>query len=492
MKIKLSEILDLLEPLAIKGNIGGIVIEDFTDNSREVPLGSLFFAIKGEVNDGHNFLPDIENKVSAAVVEHLVDNVNCIQIVVNSSKMAYLKLLQLKHNVFLSDFSFIGITGTNGKTTFTYLMESILKSCGRKPAVIGTVNYRYYDYLLDAPNTTPDLKNLIPIFGEFKKRGCLDIVMEVSSHALVQRRLEGVKFDAVSFSNLTPEHLDYHKDMEDYYNAKKLLFTNYLHQNSIAVINIDDSYGRRLFNELNFHKKFGFSFKDKGNFQCRILEEKDDFMLIELFDGSKRHVVKTELKGRFNAYNVATAYITAFLMGYDEEKIKKGIFSLKRVPGRLEEVKNELGIKVFVDYAHTPDALTNILKTARELTEKRLILVFGCGGDRDRTKRPLMGKIACDYADIIVITSDNPRSEEPMSIIEDIKRGLVGDKKVIIQPDREKAIFEAICSARKNDTIIIAGKGHEDYQIIGNKKNHFSDVEIAKKAMEKRRCLEQH
>lgn len=492
MNVKLSEILDLLEPLAIKGNIGGIVIKDFTDNSREVPLGSLFFAIKGEVNDGHNFLPDIENKVSAAVVEHLVDNVNCIQIVVNSSKMAYLKLLQLKHNVFLSDFSFIGITGTNGKTTFTYLMESILKSCGRKPAVIGTVNYRYYDYLLDAPNTTPDLKNLIPIFGEFKKRGCLDIVMEVSSHALVQRRLEGVKFHAVSFSNLTPEHLDYHKDMEDYYNAKKLLFTNYLHQNSIAVINIDDSYGRRLFNELNFHKKFGFSFKDDGNFQCRILEEKDDFMLIELFDGSKKHVVKTELKGRFNAYNVATAYITAFLMGYDEEKIKEGIFLLKRVPGRLEEVKNELGIKVFVDYAHTPDALTNILKTARELTEKRLILVFGCGGDRDRTKRPLMGKIACDNADIIVITSDNPRSEEPMSIIEDIKRGLVGDKKIIIQPDREKAIFEAICSARKNDTIIIAGKGHEDYQIIGNNKIHFSDVEIAKKAMEKRRCLEQH
>lgn len=491
MNIKLSEILNLLEPLAIKGNVSGIVFKDFTDDSREVSLGSIFFAIKGVNNDGHSFLPEVENKVAAAVVENFVDNINCVQILVNSSKNAYLKLLQMKYNVLLADFSFIGITGTNGKTTFTYIMESILKACGRKPAVIGTVNYRFSDVVLEAPNTTPDLKTLIPIFKEFKIKGCQDIVMEVSSHALLQKRLDGIKFDAACFSNLTPEHLDYHKSMEEYYQAKKLLFTNYLKQNSIAVINIDDGYGMRLYNELSFHRKYSFSFKGVGNFSCKILEQNDETMLIEVVQDGKKEVVKTELKGHFNAYNVAKAYITACLLGYEIEKIKEGILSLKRVPGRLEEIKNELGIKIFVDYAHTPDALLNILKTARELTKKRLILVFGCGGDRDKTKRPIMGKIASDHADIVVITSDNPRSEDPLAIIEDIKKGIdESKKKIIIQPDREKAIFEALFSAKKNDTIIIAGKGHEDYQIIGDKKIHFSDVEIAVKAMEKRKCLE--
>ena len=490
MKIKLSELLTMLEPIAIKGNVGDIVIEDFVDDSRMVKLNSLFFAIKGVTNDGHTFLPQIADRISAAVVEHFVNEAGCVQILVSSAKAAFLKLLQMKHGVLLTDFNFIGITGTNGKTTFTYLMESILKAADKKPAVIGTVNYRYSDTVLDASNTTPDLKKLIPLFKEFYDNGCRDVVMEVSSHALTQRRLEGIKFDAACFSNLTPEHLDYHKDMEEYYNAKKLLFTDYVKPNSVIVINIDDSYGKRLFQEIKAKNKYSLSLKEDGDFKCSIIEQTSEYMKVEISNGGETDVITTELQGYFNAYNVATAYIAALLLGYSREKIKEGIFALKAVPGRLEEIRNDLGIKVFVDYAHTPDALLNILKTTREITAGKLIVVFGCGGDRDRTKRPVMGKIASDYADLVVVTSDNPRSEDPKEIINEIKKGILETKRFIIQPDREKAIYEALFSAKKGDTIVIAGKGHEDYQIIGDKKIHFSDQEVARKALEKRRCLE--
>lgn len=492
MKIRLTELINTLQPLAIKGSIGDLVVEHFSDDSRDVNINTLFFAIKGVTNDGHNFLPQISNRIAAAVVEHFVNDADCVQILVPSSKTAFLTVLQMKYGLLINDFNFIGITGTNGKTTFTYLMESILKASGKKPAVIGTVNYRFLDKVYEASNTTPALKQLIPIFKDFFVDGCRDVVMEVSSHALTQKRLEGIKFEAACFSNLTPEHLDYHKDIEDYYNAKKLLFTDYLKQNSVVVINIDDTYGKRLYNEIDIKGKYGFSFRGVGDFKCNIIKQTDVFMQLEIDNPTmgEKDVVTTELQGQFNAYNVATAYITALLLGYSKDKIKEGIISLKAVPGRLEEIKNDLGFKVFVDYAHTPDALLNILKTTRELTKGRLIVVFGCGGDRDKTKRPVMGKIACQYADIVVVTSDNPRSEDPKAIISEILKGVDDTKKLIIQPDREKAIFEAFFSAKKGDTLVIAGKGHEDYQIIGDKKLHFSDQEVARKALEKRRCLE--
>ncbi len=491
MKIKLIELINTIQPLAIKGSICDIVVEHFSDDSRDVNINTLFFAIKGVINDGHNFLSQISNHIAAAVVEHFVNDADCVQILVPSSKAAFLSILQMKYGVILGDFNFIGITGTNGKTTFTFLMESILKASGKKPAVIGTVNYRFLDNVYEAPNTTPALKQLIPMFKQFFLGGCTDVVMEVSSHALTQKRLEGIKFEAACFSNLTSEHLDYHKDLEDYYNAKKLLFTEYLKQDSVVVINVDDSYGERLFGELGIKGKHGFSFKGKGDFKCSIIKQTDVVMQVEIDnpDLGEKDVIITELQGQFNAYNVATAYITALLMGYNNDKIKEGIFALKTVPGRLEEIRNDLGVKVFVDYAHTPDALLNILKTTRGLTKGRLIIVFGCGGDRDKTKRPVMGKIACQYADIVVVTSDNPRNEDPKEIINEIVKGIDETKKVIIQPDREKAIFEAFFSAKKGDTLVIAGKGHEDYQIIGNKKIHFSDQEVARKALEKRRCL---
>lgn len=490
MTTKLNDILGFLEPLAIKGSVTNLVFEDFTDDSRKVKLNTLFFAIKGANNDGHNFLPDIENIITAAVVERLVDGVNCVQILVRSSKEALLKLLEMKYGVSISDFSFIGITGTNGKTTFTYLMESILESCGKKPAVIGTVNYRCGGYIHNAPNTTPDVKSLIPILKDFYKSGCREIIMEVSSHALTQGRIDGVTFDAASFSNLTPEHLDYHRDMEDYYNAKKVLFTRYLKQNGVAVINVDDNYGRRLFSELTLKGKKGISFSGSGDFNCEMNVLANGFMQVEITGMGLKDVIKTKLKGRFNAFNVANAYITSLLLGYESGKIKEGIERIENIPGRLEEIENELGISVFVDYAHTPDALLNILITVKEFTKGRLILVFGCGGDRDRTKRPKMGKIATENADIVIITSDNPRSEEPLSIIEEIKEGIPVAEKVITQPDREKAIEEAIFIAKKGDSVVIAGKGHEDYQIIGDKKFHFSDREVAKKILEKRQCME--
>lgn len=490
MKIALTSLLSFLEPLAIKGNIGNIIIDEISDDSRRVSPSTLFFAIKGVARDGHDFVPQVARTVPAVVVERLIEGVECPQIIVSSSKDSYLMALQVIYKVSLSDFTFIGITGTNGKTTYTYLMESILKNCGRRPAVIGTINYRFFDIQKEAVNTTPHLKELIPIFKEFKDGGCDAVIMEVSSHALSQKRLEGIKFDSACFSNLTPEHLDYHKDMEDYYQSKKLLFTDYLKDGGRGIINIDDSYGYRLFSELNREEKYSFSFEKEGIFRCRVLSHSDEGIEVEIKGMGISDVIKTELKGYFNAYNVASAYITGFLLGLDREKIKEGIFALKGVPGRLEEVRNDLGIKVFVDYAHTPDALLNILKATREITKNRIILVFGCGGDRDKTKRPIMGKIAVQHADKVIITSDNPRTESPMSIIEDIKKGIeANNEKVFLEPDRENAIFEAIFSADEGDTVLIAGKGHEDYQIIGDKKIHFSDYEVAKRALEKKRCL---
>lgn len=492
MTFKLNEILNILEPLAIKGNLKDIIVEKITDDSREATLKTLFFAIQGVKYDGHCYLKTIQDKIVAAVVEYFVEDALCPQILVKSSKDAYLKILEFKEGTFLKDFSFVGITGTNGKTTFTYLMESILKACGKQAGVIGTVNYRCGDLKIDALNTTPDAKNLLPLLKEFYKTGCRDIVMEVSSHGLKQGRLRGIVFDAACFSNLTPEHLDYHIDMEDYYLSKKLLFTNYLKKDGVAVINLDDVYGERLFNEIEHKNKYGFSFTKEADFESRVILSNTDCMEIEVKTDNKKYCIKTELKGKFNAYNVVSAFTVATLLGYDKSAVTEGIYNLKRVPGRLEEVKNELGISVFIDYAHTPDALLNILKTAKELANGKLIVVFGCGGDRDKSKRPVMGKIASELADVVIITSDNPRTEDPLAIIEDIKKGLLSNKRVIIQPDREKAIFDSLFSAKKGDLILIAGKGHEDYQIVGEKKLHFSDQEVAQKALEKRRCLEQH
>ena len=482
-----ERLFEIIKPLKIEGDIPSS-FDYFTDDTRELKENTLFFAIKGENFDGHNLIKDFKDKVSAVIIEKDID-VQVPKIYVDSTKESFYKLLEVTNNINLEEFRIIGITGTNGKTTFTYLMESIFKSAGRLIGVIGTVNYRCGEFSCDAGNTTPDLKRLIPLLKNFKDLGAKDIVMEVSSHSLKQNRLLGLRFDSAIFSNLTPEHLDFHNDMEDYYKSKKLLFTKHLKDNAFGVINIDDPYGERLFLELGDSRMKTYSFKKKAKYNCKILKKDIEGLKIEISSGEFFDIVASNLKGGFNAYNVISAYITALNLGIDKEVIKKGILNLINVPGRLEEIKNDCGLKVFVDYAHTPDALENVLKTIKEISLGRIITVFGCGGDRDKTKRKPMGEIASKYSDLIIVTSDNPRTEDPLAIIEDIKKGLDFSKRVFIQHNREKAIYDAVYSAKKGDTILIAGKGHEDYQIINQEKIYFSDQKVVGEALRRRECL---
>jgi UDP-N-acetylmuramoyl-L-alanyl-D-glutamate--2,6-diaminopimelate ligase len=426
-----------------------------------------------------------------AVVERYVDGVSVPQIIVDSSKKAFFEALKIKYNLNFEKIPFVAVTGTNGKTTFTYLMESILKTAGKNPGVIGTINYRCGALVKNSTHTTPDMKNLFKILDEFNKNNCDAVVMEVSSHALKQNRIGELQFDVALFTNLTQEHLDFHPNMEDYYGSKKILFEKHLKNNGTAIINIDDSYGKRLFSELALKNVKGFSFNVKTDYTCALLRMDERGIEVGIWSKDFSDIISSVLKGRFNAYNLCGAYITAKNLGIDGAVIREGLKKVKSIPGRLEEVPNECGINVFVDYAHTPDALENVLIAVREFAKNRVITVFGCGGDRDKTKRAPMGRVASRYSDIIIVTSDNPRGENPEDIIEDIKKGLDFSKKIIIQPDREKAIKDAIYSARKGDTVIIAGKGHENYQIFKDKTIHFSDQEVAKKILEIRQCLGQ-
>lgn len=487
--MKIVNLLNKIKPLGIKGKLPDFY-NDVTDDSRELSENDIFFAIKGVSRDGHDFLKGIKSNF-IAVVERFVENISIPQILVSSTKKAFFEALQLKYNLDLEKIPFIAVTGTNGKTTFTYLMESILKVSGKNPGIIGTVNYRCGSLIKNATHTTPDMKRLFKILDEFNKNGCDFVVMEVSSHALKQNRIGELKFDTALFTNLTPEHLDFHSDMEDYYNSKKILFDKHLKKNGVGIINVDDPYGKRLYQELSDKSVKGFSFSIKTDYTCALLKMDEKGIEAGIWAKDFSDIIASSLKGRFNAYNLCGAYITAKNLGIDNNVIKEGLKKVKSIPGRLEEIPNESGISVFIDYAHTPDALENVLVTIKEFAKRRIITVFGCGGDRDKSKRAPMGKVASKYSDIVIVTSDNPRSENPEDIIEDIKKGIDFSKKVIIQPDREKAIKDAIYSARKGDVVIIAGKGHENYQIFKDKTIHFSDQEVAKKILEIRQCLAQ-
>lgn len=485
--MEIDRLLKKINALEIKGKIPDYY-KDITDDSRELSENDIFFAIKGVSKDGHDFLKNITEKV-VAIVEKFVEDISIPQILVSSTRKAFFEALQLKYNLELDRIPFIAVTGTNGKTTFTYLMESVLKANGKNPGIIGTVNYRCGSLIKSSTHTTPDMKSFFKILDEFKKNNCDVVVMEVSSHALKQNRIGELKFDVALFTNLTPEHLDFHSDMEDYYNSKKILFESHLKKDGIGVINIDDPYGKRLYEELSDKSIKGFSFNIKTDYTCALLKMNEKGIEVGIWSKDFSDIISSSLKGRFNAYNLCGAYITAKNLGIDNNVIKEGLERVKSIHGRLEEIPNECGISVFVDYAHTPDALENVLITIKEFAKNRVITVFGCGGDRDKSKRAPMGRVASKYSDIVIVTSDNPRSENPEDIIEDIKKGLDLSKKIIIQPDREKAIKDAIYSARRGDVIIIAGKGHENYQIFKDKTIHFSDQEVAKKILEIRQCL---
>ncbi len=385
----------------------------------------------------------------------------------------------------------IGITGTNGKTTITYFLESIFDSARKPAGVFGTINYRYRDKIVPAPNTTPQSADIYKLLHAMEGDGIKTAVMEVSSHALSLGRVEGLEFDCAVFTNLTQDHLDFHKTMEQYFEAKSRLFTG-LNEgekkfNKKAVINVDDPWGRKLVNKIANAGIITYGIENDADLKAeniKITSHSSEFNLTGSFGKAK---VELALIGQHNVYNALASLGAALCAGITLEEAIKGVEDLKSVPGRLEKVETQLPFSVVVDYAHTEDALHNVLSALRKLKPKRIITVFGAGGERDTKKRPLMGEVAVSLSDYVFVTSDNPRGESPERIALDIEEGIRKHRKsnysVIL--DREQAIAAAVKITRPGDILLIAGKGHETYQIIGEQKIHFNDAEMARKYLAK-------
>lgn len=382
----------------------------------------------------------------------------------------------------------IGITGTNGKTTTSYFCESIFKEAGYKTGVLGTVYNKIGEKFIKHSLTTPESYDLQEILYNMVKENVKYVIIEVSSHALSLRRVEGCEFDIGIFTNLTQDHLDFHKNFDDYRNTKLKLFTEYanLSKEFKGVINIDDENGKFFINSMN-KNYLTYGIRKKANVSAENLELKNDKTKFLLKSFGKSILIELQLKGIFNVYNSLSAATSAIAENIEMDVIKKGLENLQCVPGRMEEIRGK-NFSVFVDYAHTPDGLYNILLSAKEMSKGRIILVFGCGGDRDRGKRPIMGEIAAKFADYFIITSDNPRSEEPEKIIEEIEEGVkkIKGKRIFeyeTEPDRKSAIRKALKFAKENDLVIIAGKGHENKQIFKDRVIHFDDREMVREIL---------
>lgn len=458
------------------------VVADITSDSRNVKKDGLFVALPGYNLDGHKFIKEAIEKGAKVVAAQKDFNAP------SHVKKILIGNLRDKLPVTADNFyghpskklKMIGITGTNGKTTITYLIESILKAAGKGAGVIGTINYRIGGKEFPAANTTPGAVQLQSFLAQTLKKKIPYVVMEVSSHSLDQGRVDCVLFDVGIFTNITREHLDYHKTMGNYFSAKIKLFDK-LKDSGTAVLNNDDNVVRGIKRKM---KKRVLTYGINNRADIAALDiflsmDKSSFIL-KTPKGSAR--ICTSLIGRHNVSNILASAAGAIAIGLELDVIKRGIESFTSVPGRLEVVKSGRGFKVFVDYAHTQDALYNVLSLLKEVKEKgRIITVFGCGGNRDRTKRPLMGNVACSLSDTVIVTSDNPRFEEPGKIISDIEAGIKGKfSNYSLVKDRREAIDKALKSASKDDIVVIAGKGHEKYQVIKDRVIPFDDCEIAR------------
>jgi UDP-N-acetylmuramoyl-L-alanyl-D-glutamate--2,6-diaminopimelate ligase len=455
-------------------------------SSQTVKPGFLFAALKGERKDGFDFIPEALQKGAAAVLsERPVPSDfrgNWIQVTDARKSLAFCSANFYSHPS--QSLTVIGITGTKGKTTITYLLENILKVSGFEPGVIGTISYRGPGVKIKAKRTTPEAPDLQRMMKKLTDQKATHCVMEVSSHSLELDRVLGIDFDVAVFTNLSGEHLDYHQTMEKYYQAKKKLF--FLSQEKrMAVINTDDSWGQKLISELH-RGVITYGTEQTALIRAeniRLFEEGIEFNV--LHPGGKM-ALSSSLLGRANLYNILAAAATGLTLHIPEAGITEGISTLHGVPGRFQKIQNARGLNIFVDYAHNDDALRNLLETVREFHPQRIILVFGAGGDRDKTKRPRMGKVAGSLADFSIITSDNPRSENPSDIISDIEAGMkkTGGNHYTTITDRKDAIRFALSTAEAGDYILVAGKGHEDYQIIKDTIFHFDDAEVIKELLD--------
>ena len=485
---KLADIIELLPQAVIGGEANNVDIEHITDDSRKVKQGSMFVCLPGHRVDGHDFvMAAVRAGATAILTEKEIDvPADIVTVRVVDTRAAVRIIAPFFHDYPGHRLRLIGVTGTNGKTTSSHLIREILLKAGYKCGLIGTMYALYGDVQRSVPNTTPDVIELQSILADMVAAGMEYAVMEVSSHALELSRVAGCEFDVAVFTNFTQDHLDFHGNLEKYFAAKSMLFACGDKKTPQAVINMDDAAGVRL---LSLCAGSVLTYGTKGNGALEAANISITARGVS-FDVKGEHGcrhIKLKLTGLFNVYNALAAIGATMLVGVDIDTIKAALEKSAVVPGRFEAVDEGQEFSVIVDYAHTPDGLENILKTAREFVQGRILVVFGCGGDRDRGKRPIMAKIASAYGDMVIATSDNPRTEDPEAILCDVEAGLDKNKEYEIIVDRRQAIEHAIDSAKNGDVVIIAGKGHEDYQILKDKTIKFDDREVAREKLRQRR-----
>ena len=494
--MRLDYLLDGQQILEHRGKTN-IEIKGLTGDSRKVKDGYLFVALKGSIENGHRYLADAVRKGARVLVVQKAEAglTGATVVRLADTRSALFDLADRFYGYPARHMDLIGITGTNGKTTTSYLLESVLREAGKEVGVIGTINYRFKGNSFEASLTTPDPVDLMRLMREMRDAGVTHVIVEVSSHSLDQGRTQGLPWSRAIFTSFSRDHLDYHSTMEEYFRAKSLLFDSLKetrHNGQVrAILNMDDPKGQAL-ERMTTVPVVSYGLENRCRVRATDIESTLQGLRFRVVTSEGEAVVDSPLLGRINVYNMLAAAATGLTYGIQLKTIAGGIQGLGSVPGRLERVQNIRGLCILVDYAHTPDALEKALQTVRELTEGRLITVFGCGGDRDRGKRPQMGRIAGDYSDLVIITSDNPRGEDPEHIVSEIEPGVREAGLDAIDPespcinrgyriivDRKQAIRAAVDVADKGDIVLIAGKGHENYQIIGERKRYFSDVEEA-------------
>jgi len=478
--MKLQELLQRL-PSAILYGDPSLEIGAVAHDSRALTAGALFVAIPGLKTDGNQFVEQALKRGALAIASEQPPREGVTWIQVRDAREA----LAVLSAAFLGDpaerLELVGVTGTNGKTTTTYLIDAALRAAGKKVGLVGTIQYRIGERAVEAVRTTPESSDLQALFREMVDAGCSHAVLEVSSHSLALKRVHGCRFTTAVFTNLTRDHLDFHGDMEGYFAAKRILFESLIREDGVAVLNADDERSEAL-RRATRARIIGYGFAETAEVRALDVRLSIEGSRFRARTPQGEFAIDSPLLGRFNVQNLLAALATALGLGLDAALAVKGILSVSGVPGRMERVFAGQDFAIIVDYAHTDDALRNLLETVRGLKPRRVITVFGCGGDRDKSKRPLMGAVASRLSDVIVVTSDNPRSEPPEAIIEEILLGVNGgrgaERHVIV--DRREAIARALELAQKGDAVVIAGKGHETYQQVRDRKDPFDDRQVAR------------
>jgi UDP-N-acetylmuramoyl-L-alanyl-D-glutamate--2,6-diaminopimelate ligase len=481
--MELSKLLENVAVIKLDGK-SGVDVTNVTQNSADVTSGACFVAVKGTKRNGHAFIADAISKGAAVIIYDdaaiKAEPDKCTFVRVEDSATALGNVASNFYGQPSRRLKLVGVTGTNGKTTVATLLYHLFEQTGHRSGLISTVIYRAHEMTEEAVNTTPDAITLNRLMAAMIAEGCTHCFMEVSSHAIAQKRIAGLHFTGGVYTNITHDHLDYHHTFDEYFKVKQAFFTQ-LPKTAFALTNTDDPHGRMMMAPAYCSVR-AYAINVPATFRCDIRRMK--FNETKLAINEQKFV--SQLVGEFNAYNMAAVYGAAVMLGIDADQLPEQLCRLRPVAGRFEHVQTQSGATAIVDYAHTPDALLNVINTINNLRQdgQRLITIAGCGGDRDKTKRPEMARIAVNGSDIAILTSDNPRTEDPQAILNDMTAGLgaIDETKVMVIVDRREAIRRAVAIATPTDIILVAGKGHEDYQIIGDKKIHFDDKEEVRNA----------